>query len=262
MSFRMPSRLASSAALCFVAIAGCGGPPKSDPAPTQPTVTATAITAPIVTASGATSVAAAPSADAGAKLEATDDSMCGGADVDLAAVLANRRCRPGRDAPAAPATATKDLKVTLVPSAATVTPGGHVDLALEIVNTGAASIPLYFSGDLVLSPEVKDAKGARLAPPAGNAPKSSDPKCREADCRMPGSHVVLPPGGKARARVGFDAVKRAWPKEPPAGCCILHVDPVAAGPLAAGTYKVKVPLPYETPKENPADPEVELRVAK
>ncbi|MDB4992789.1 MAG: hypothetical protein JWM74_221, partial [Myxococcaceae bacterium] len=199
---------------------------------------------------------------AGPKAESPDDAMCGGADVDLAAVLGNRRCRPGRDAPPPPATASKDLKVTLVPSAATVTPGGHVDLALEIVNTSAAAIPLYFSGDLVLSPEVKDSKGARIAPPAGNAPKSSDPKCREADCRMPASHVVLPPGGKAHARIGFDAVKRTWPKEPPAGCCILHVDPVAAGPLAAGTYKVKVPLPYETPKENPADPEVELRVGK
>jgi hypothetical protein len=248
----------------FALVAGCGGPPKSDatPTPSTATATATASAPPVVTATATSSVAATPPADAGAKPEPGEGAMCGGADVDLAAVLANRRCRPDRDAPAAPASASKDLKVTLVPSATTVAAGGHVDLALEIVNTGAAPIPLYFSGDLALGPEVKDSKGTRIAPPPGNAPKSSDPKCRQADCRPAVSHVVLPPGGKAHARVGWDAVKRAWPKEPPPGCCVVHVDPVAAGPLPAGAYKVKIPLPYETAQGNPADPEVELRVGK
>jgi hypothetical protein len=212
-------------------------------------------------------VAAGVAGDAGASSQAktgepSDDAMCGGSDVDLLAVLANRRCRPSRDAAATPPNASKDLKVTLVPSATTVAPGGHVDLALEIVNTGAAAIPLYFSGDLTLTPEVKDAKGTRVAPPPGNAPKSSDPKCHEVDCRPPASHVVLAPGAKAHARASWDALKRAWPKTAPAGCCIVHVDPVAAGPLPAGAYKVKLPLPFETSQGNPADPEVEIRVAK
>jgi Protein of unknown function (DUF4232) len=270
----MASGVPCGSAVFVLAVVGCGGTSshESKPAPPLGTSASAGVASPPVapTASTAASVAAPPVAaesDGGASgavkdPDASEGSMCGGTDVDLTAVLANKRCRPGRDAAPTPASATKTLKVTLVASAATVTPGGHVDLALEIVNTSAAAIPLYFSGDLALTPEVKDAKGTRIAPPSGNAPKSSDPKCREADCRLPASHIVLAPGGKAHAHVGWDAVKRAWPKEPPPGCCIVHVDAAAAGPLAAGTYKVKVPLPYETAQGNPADPEVEMRVAK
>jgi hypothetical protein len=105
-------------------------------------------------------------------------------------------------------------------------------------------------------------KGVRIAPPPGNAPKNADPKCASVDCRLPASHVVLDPGGEARARVGWDAVKVAWPDTGPTGCCTVHVDPVAKGPLPEGTYKVKIPLPYESNKGNPVDPETTVRVGK
>jgi hypothetical protein len=207
---------------------------------------------------------ATPSIDAGriASPDVPDEAACGGGDVDLAAVLANRRCRARRDAPATPPSASKDLKVTLVASASKVAPGGHLDLALEIVNASAAPIPLYFSGDLTLVAEVRDAKGVRISPPAGNAPKSADPRCAEVDCRLPASHVVIAPGAKAHARVGWDAVKAAWPTPGPTTCCTYHVDPVAIGPLAEGTYSVKLPLPYESNGGNPADPEIAVRVGK
>jgi hypothetical protein len=210
-------------------------------------------------ASGSTSTDAGGNAATDAP---DDDAACGGSDVDLAAVLANKRCRPRRDAPPTPASASSDLKVTLTPSAAKVAPGGHVDLALEIANSGSSPIPLYFSGDLALAVEVKDAKGARIAPPAGNAPKNADPRCATVDCRLPSSHVLLAPGGKAHARVGWDAVKLAWPATGPSGCCVVHVDPVAKGALAEGAYRVKIPLPYESNQGNPADPEVTIRVGK
>ncbi len=210
-----------------------------------------------------TTSAAVAIPDAGiATTASADDAMCGGTDIDLAAVLANKKCRPTRDAPATPASAATDLKISLTPSATKIAPGGHVDLTLEIANGGSASIPLYFSGDLTLAAELKDAKGTRVSPPAGNAPKNADPTCANKDCRLPESHIVLAPGAKAHAKIGFDAVKVAWPATGPTTCCTIHVDPVAKGSLAVGTYKVKVPLPYESNQGNPADPEVAIQVAK
>jgi len=154
------------------------------------------------------------------------------------------------------------VKVTLVVSTSSVAPGGHVDLTLAIVNAGAAPIPLYFSGDLTLGVEVRDDKGSRLAPPSGNAPKNADARCAQVDCRLPESHVVLAPGAKAHATLGWDATRKAWPATGPTTCCTYHVDAVASGPLPDGTYHVKVPLPYETNHGNPADPEIAIRVGK
>jgi hypothetical protein len=214
--------------------------------------------------SASSAVAALPAASASAAPSDPPDpaAACGGSDVDLAAVLANRRCRPPRDAPATPANALTDVKVTLTASTSSVAPGGHVDLTLDVANTGAAPVPLYFSGDLTLAVEVKNPKGARIAPPPGNAPKNADPRCAQTDCRLPQSHVVLPPGGHARATIGWDATKKAWPSSGPTTCCTYHVDPVGSGPLPNGTYRLKIPLPYESNHGNPADPEIPITVSK
>ncbi|MEO7109119.1 MAG: DUF4232 domain-containing protein [Polyangiaceae bacterium] len=244
----------------FAASAGCGsGNSNSVPAPpVTATIDTTDASAP------APPTSAAPIVDAGSTTPtaSAEDAMCGGADIDLAAVLANKKCRPTRDAPPTPASAASDLKISLTPSSTKIAPGGHVDLVLEITNGGQAAIPLYFSGDLMLAAQVKDAKGTRISPPAGNAPKNADPKCADKDCRLPESHVLLAPGAKAHAKIGFDAVKMGWPATGPTTCCTIHVDPVAKGSLAVGTYKVKVPLPYESNQGNPADPEVAIQVAK
>ncbi len=240
---------------------GCASGTKDTAPPPPPVVSATpnASVAPSAApVSSAPVDASAPAASAG---DPPEDPACGGSDVDLLAVLANKRCRPSRDAAPTPASAIHDVKVTLTPSITKVAPGGHVDLTLEIANGGAQAVPLYFDGDLTLDAVVSDAKGARVRPPQGEAPKASDPACKNKDCRRQASHVLLAPGGKAHARVGWEAVKTKWPATPPPGCCIVHVEPAAAGPLAAGTYKVKIPLPYES-AGNPADPEVEIRVAK
>src|SRR5690242_18776595 len=126
----------------------------------------------------------------------SEDPACTGTDIDLAAVLANKKCRAGADAPPTPASAAQDVKVTLTPSDTKVKPGGHLDLALDLTNSGTAAIPLYFAGDLTLATTVKDAKGKMIAPPAGNAPKNADPSCADKPCKNPESHIVLPPGGK------------------------------------------------------------------
>ncbi len=202
--------------------------------------------------------AGAPNPSAGG----SEDPACTGTDIDLAAVLANKKCRAGADAPPTPASAAQDVKVTLTPSNAKVKPGGHLDLALDLTNSGTAPIPLYFAGDLTLAVSVKDAKGKTIAPPAGNAPKNADPACMDKPCKNPESHLVLPPGGKAHAKIGWDAVKVGWPAKGPTTCCTIHVDAVAKGPLAAGNYTVKIPLPYESNQGNPADPEAQIRVGK
>jgi Protein of unknown function (DUF4232) len=244
--------------------AGCaaGAPSAATPVPEPPPAASVELDAGVLPPAPSATAAAGVDAGPVATSDSAEDAACGGADVDLAAVLANKRCRARRDAPPAPASAATDVKITLAPSATKIAPGGHVDLVLELVNTGAAPVPLYFSGDLTLSVEVKDPKGARIAPPAGNAPKNADPKCAGVDCRLPSSHVLLAPGGKAHARIGWDAVKVAWPSPGPTTCCAFHVEPASKGPLAAGAYRVKIPLPYEAPQGNPSDPEVEIRVGK
>lgn len=240
----------------------CGGSSAPPPVPNAaPAVTADI---PLVDSGAPTSTFAAPSVDAGpaAPTANADNPACGGSDVDLAAVLANKQCRPDRDAPPTPASATTDVKVTLTPSATTVKPGGHIDLELVVSNGGSAPVPLYFSGDLTLSVTVTDPKGKTIAPPAGNAPKDADPSCMHKDCRHAESHLLLAPGGKAHATLGWDAVKVAWPAKGPTTCCTTHVDPVAKGSLAAGTYKLKISLPYESNQGNPADAEISVKVGK
>ena len=248
-------------ALASVATAGCA----TENTNTNPTPPVSSTTIDIDAGAPSPMASATTAIDAGATAvdpNAQENAACGGADIDLAAVLANKKCRAGRDAPPTPANATTDIKVTLTPSAQKIAPGGHIDFTLEIANSGASSIPLYFSGDLTLAAAVTDAKGTRIAPPAGNAPKNADPKCADKDCRLAESHIVLAPGAKAHAHVGFDAVKVAWPATGPTTCCTVHVDPVAKGSLANGTYKVKIPLPYESNQGNPTDPEVAIQVAK
>ncbi len=253
------------AAVAFMA--GCGNSnttttpqgPAEDAAP--PPITTAVVDAGVV-------VAAAP-IDAGAAALPTtdpgdaDDSMCGGADVDLVAVLANRRCRTRSDAPASPDGWAQMLKLKLSAAPEKIAPSGHVEITLEVTNTGKVAVPMYFAGDLTLAALVADAKGGRVTPPTGNAPKNPEPRClNEQSCRNPTSHVVIAPGGKAHAKITWDAVKAAWPKTGPTACCAIHVEPVSAGPLAVGTYKVKLPLPYESAQGAPADPEITVRVAK
>lgn len=192
-----------------------------------------------------------------------DGSMCGGADVDLAAVLANRRCRTRSDAPASPDGWAQMLRLKLTAAPEKIAPSGHVELMLEIANTGKVSVPLYFAGDLTLAAFVSDPKGVRVTPPTGNAPKNPEPRClHEQSCKNPTSHVLIAPGGRAHAKIAWDAVHAAWPKVGPTACCAIHVEPVGAGPLTPGSYKVKVPLPFESAQGTPADPEITVRVAK
>ncbi|MGH7281043.1 MAG: DUF4232 domain-containing protein [Polyangiaceae bacterium] len=252
---------------CFTAVAllgaaACGNEKTS----TTPVGVSTASPVDVSLEAGPSAVSSAmPVVDAGASdpsAGGSEDPACTGTDIDLAAVLLTKKCRAGASAPATPASAAQDVKVTLTPSDTKVKPGGHLDLALDLTNSGSASIPLYFSGDLTLGISVKDAKGKIIAPPAGNAPKNADPSCIDKPCKNPESHLVLPPGGKAHAKIGWDAVKVAWPAKGPTTCCTIHVDAVAKGPLAAGTYTVKIPLPYESNQGNPADPEAQIRVGK
>ena len=250
------------ASLTLLGAAACGNGNTS----TTPVGVSTASPVDVPFDAGPPASSATAVVDAGATPDpsagGSEDPACTGKDIDLAAVLANKKCRAGADAPPTPASAAQDVKVTLTPSDAKVKPGGHLDLELDLTNSGSAAIPLYFAGDLTLSATVKDAKGKMIAPPVGNAPKNADPACMDKPCKNPESHIVLPPGGKAHARIGWDAVKVAWPAKGPTTCCTIHVDAVAKGPLAAGTYAVKIPLPYESNQGNPADPEAQIRVGK
>jgi hypothetical protein len=256
----------ASVTLCSV---GCGNANTTTTPSGGTDVPDASVAAPLVVAdAGAVAVTpvdagTAPVSQTPAPSDDPDDPACGGADVDLVAVLANRRCHTRADAPASPEGWAQLVKMKLLAAPEKVAPGGKVELMLELENTGKIAVPLYFAGDLTLSPLVVDSKGARITPPAGPAPKSPDPRCaKEVGCKNPTSHVVLAAGGKAHAKLTWEAKKAAWPKTGPTACCTIHVDPVYTAPLAAGTYKVKLPLPFETPQGAPADPEISLKIAK
>lgn len=267
MAHRVRRALQLSLVACLIC---CGNSNTTTTPQGGPVIAEDASPAPSTIAKPEAGAAAAPSADAGAMAAVpppdpsdADDSMCGGADVDLAVVLANRRCRTRPDAPPSPDGWAQMLKLKLTAAPDKVAPAGHVDLTLEIANTGSVAVPLYFAGDLTLAATVTDAKGVRVTPPPGNAPKSPEPRClSEQSCRNPTSHAVIAAGGKAHAKVTWDAVKAVWPKTGPSACCTIHVEPVGAGPLSSGSYKVKVPLPYESAQGAPADPEITVRVAR
>lgn len=248
---------------CLVLLPACGS---GNPTPVTPPVPSGTAVIPLVDAGPLPTPIGSAAPDAGATSEpsagGSENPACGGSDIALADVLANKKCRATPDAPPTPPSAVNDVKVTLTAASTTVKAHAAADLTLTLTNTSTAPVPLYFSGDMTLEPEVRDAKGNVIEPPKGNAPKNADPKCSEQPCRLPESHVVLAPGGKATAHVAWIADKVAWPKVGPTTCCTFHVAPESKGALSPGKYKVKIPLPYESKGGNPADPELEITVTK
>lgn len=133
------------------------------------------------------------------------------------------------------------LEVRVTSSTPSITPGGRVDLTVTLKNKSSEPLPLYFSGDPAPKFEIEavDGKGRRVDLPAGKPPKSPALPSRE----VKASRITLTPGGTARVKIAWDAVKTKWAPDKVKSWDGRGYPRAPAGPLGAGKYTLRVVLP-------------------
>jgi len=234
--------LGSLAPALALVVTACGG--SKPPPPTTPTE---------VAIDDAGAAAPAPQADtAGAAPGTADDktakvTSCGGADVDLMAALIQSACEvPNAKPDDKPRDVKGALEVTVAPSAAKVTPGGHVDLLVTFVNKGKDPLPL----DFVLDPtprftvEAYDAKGKRVDVPASQPPVPAGGMPDHPPTDQGTARVTLAPNGTAHVKLAWNAQKMKWAPDKVKGTPPEAGFPrTPAGPLGKGKYTVRVVTP-------------------
>lgn len=134
------------------------------------------------------------------------------------------------------------LDVRLATSKSSIAPGGRVELTLSMKNRSIGPLQLYFTGEPEPRFEVEalDARGKRADLPSGKPPKT--PALPPRDARA--SRITLAPGGTARVKVPWDAVKTRWaPERVMMGWEGRGYPRAPAGPIAAGRYTLRMVLP-------------------
>jgi len=158
--------------------------------------------------------------------------------------------------------AIKDkLEVKVSTSTPSTTPGGRVDLVLNIRNKTDNPLPLYFTGDPNprFDVEAYDAKGrSRVDLPPGKFPgypKGFKPDAREAKA----ARITLEKNGTARVKVSWDAVKLKWAPDKAKTWEGRGYPRAPAGPMPPGKYALRVVLPIIGEIEAP---KVDVEVSK
>lgn len=133
----------------------------------------------------------------------------------------------------------RDKLEVKIASPATVPAGGRVEMSAVLRNKGAEELVLYFTGEPSPRADVEayDAKNRRADLPAGRAPKVV--VTRETKV----ARVTLQPGGTARVRFGWEAVKTKWAPDKAKTWEGRGAPRTPAGPLPHGKYTLKVLLP-------------------
>jgi hypothetical protein len=133
------------------------------------------------------------------------------------------------------------LELRVTSGTPSIAAGGRVDLTITLKNKSNEPLPLYFSGDP--SPkfdvEAVDSKGRRVDLPAGKPPKTPAPPTRE----VKAARITLAPGGTARVKIAWDAVKTRWAPEKVKTWDGRGYPRAPAGPLAPGKYTLRIVLP-------------------
>ena len=240
MLISAPHRRALVALVAFSVCTACGGAPPPKPVEVAAPLDAGVVTAPPV----------AFATDAGAAFVASPDAAAGSCAVKHATLTRSedadeRQCLEG----AAPG--ASDVRVTLTPRTATVSPGGRIVLDLRITNVSDHTISIRTELPGWESLIVTTEKNVAIAPPSGPMPITPNPKCAAMTC----SHVTIPrgvvvpllPGGVIEDSVTWQASQVAWPPSRPQNCMAscMGTDtmiPVATKPLSPGTYHVQASL--------------------
>ena len=133
------------------------------------------------------------------------------------------------------------LELRVTSGTPSIAAGGRVDLTVTFKNKSNEPLPLYFTGDP--SPkfdvEAVDSKGHRVDLPAGKPPKTPALPTRE----VKASRITLAPGGTARVKIAWDAVKTRWAPEKVKTWDGRGYPRAPAGPLPAGKYTLRIVLP-------------------
>ncbi len=187
--------------------------------------------------------------DAGSPHEDTTvkKDPCLGFELELAATLMQATCEVPNPKPTDKSVDMKGkLEVTLVPSTAQVAPGGHADLTLTLANKTNAPLALSFTLDPTprFPTETYDAKKKRADMPAGNPPALPKGMTAREATSHDTARVTIAANGTAKLTVPWDAVKTKWAPEKLKGTPPEMGYPRApSGPLAKGTYTVRVAMP-------------------
>lgn len=160
--------------------------------------------------------------------------------VDLPATgRANLQPAAPVDAVAVAPAGPEDLRLTLVPSASTVSPDGVVWLEARVTNTTAH--PLALSVAIPESIEATDEHGARNpapGPASGRPSGGVDSQCSTVACvATPGSiprAVTLAPGESVKASFPWKAAREVIGG---GACC---PEPLRVGPLPPGKYTLSL----------------------
>lgn len=133
------------------------------------------------------------------------------------------------------------LELRVTSGTPSIAGGGRVDVTVTFKNKSNEPLPLYFSGDP--SPrfdiEAVDGKGRRVDLPSGKPPKTPALPSRD----VKASRITLAPGGTARVKIAWDAVKTRWAPEKIKTWDGRGYPRAAAGPLPAGKYTLRIVLP-------------------
>jgi hypothetical protein len=223
--------------LLAVVAAGCSTPKQRKPVEMAPIGTVPILSRTADEPDGGTTTTPNSGTPSAAK-----EAACTGGDFEMLDEVL-RQCDSsmprGGDVPAG---MRDKLEVRVTASTPSITPGGRVDLTVTLKNKSNEPLPLYFTGDPLPRFEVEalDNKGKRADLPTGKPPKTPAMPSRD----VKASRITLTPGGTARVKVPWDAVKTRWAPEKVKGGWEGRGYPRApSGNLGTGKYTLRIVLP-------------------
>lgn len=214
-----------------------------------------------------------PSSDADAGAEPTPEAKrekaCTGFELDLGQALLQSACEvPNAKPDDKPREVKGALDVKVVPSAASTTPGGKMDLTVVFTNKTARPMTLDFALDPTarFTVEVYDAKTNKRADlPPGAAPPPPKGAKRPDPSTPSTARVTLVAQGTGKLVVPWEAVRTKWAPDKYKGTPPEMGFPrVNAGPLGKGKYRLRVVTPltgvFEGIDKEVSAPKVEVGV--
>jgi hypothetical protein len=231
-----PGRVTLALVAAVAAMSGCGPARQRKPVEMAPIGTVPVATRTVDEPDGGTTTT--PNSGTPSPMK---ESTCAGDDFD-ALEEALKQCEtkmPG--ASDVPSGMRDKLELRATSGAPSIAAGGHVDVTVTLKNKSSEPLALYFTGDPLpkFDVEAVDAKGRRVDLPSGKPPKT--PALPTHDVKA--SRITLGPGGSARVKIPWDAVKTRWAPEKMKSWDRRGYPRAAAGPLAAGKYTLRVVLP-------------------
>ncbi len=248
---------AGAAVLALAALAGLGGATAGCGAPKarRPVEMAPIGTVPIATRTATESTGGTTTTPNSGTPNPMKEAACAGDDfeaLDEALKQCDAKMPRTTDVP----TGMRDkLDMRVISATPSIAGGGRVDLTITFKNKSSEPLPLYFTGDPrpFFDVEAVDLKGHRVDLPAGKPPKT--PAVPTHDVKA--SRITLAPGGTARVKITWDAVKTRWAPEKVKTWEGRGYPRAPNGPLAAGKYTLRIVVPLigvfekgdvETPK--------------